>query len=678
VPAEVRTEGLAERIGDIVLQCSGSNPGAVFSGNLAVFLPVSVTNRVNSNNITADANLDVDYGSGYASAGAVAMVNGQSVGFNGFRITVPPNRAFTLRISGIRIAANRLPPAASPSPVQAMLSAPFPVNQVQLNVAFAQTGLYTNVNSAYIVCAGSPLPGVITFGNLLAAGTTFSSTRVTEGFPGSFVPPQPGADSGTRFLLRYTGVPAGARLLLPDLVAGSTALTPTAAGDLGGTPSGGRYEPGSGTLLLARVIGPDPTGAGGTVVTLPSGPDPVSLEGVTEAPLQNGAGFAVYEVVDGNAAVRETAQFPVFVAMPRVTSEITADATQRLTFAPVSNDDTASATAPVPRFADIAPALDCGVLGDCGASYFPKLGLEYYPVQFSVPAGERLDTTMGVWVRNLGGGVLNWAVSFAYENGSGWLAVDYASGVNAGYFRIFVKPQGLAPGVYRGSVVVNGGTFGGPQNIPITLTILPAAGGPAAAAPVPAVSSVVNAATFEATPLVPGSLGALFGSNLAGAKLTLAFDGIPAGVLYAGKDQVYFQVPAALAGEPAADLVVTVDGASSAPRSVTLSPAWPSVFAHGVLNQDNSPNSEEFAEAAGRVLQVFVTGIPENASVLVQIAGRQGLVPQYAGVAPGLMGMQQVNVAVPDGAGSGAAPMVICATAGGREYCSKSYAIHVR
>src|SRR5690348_911661 len=70
VPTQVRAEGLAERMGDIILQCSGSNPGAVLTGNLSVFLPVSVTNRLDANsNITHDAVLSVDYGSGYVPTG---------------------------------------------------------------------------------------------------------------------------------------------------------------------------------------------------------------------------------------------------------------------------------------------------------------------------------------------------------------------------------------------------------------------------------------------------------------------------------------------------------------------------------------------------------------------------------------------------------------------------------
>src|ERR1700674_5086600 len=65
VPVQVRSEGVTERLGDIQLQCSGSNPGTVLSGNLTLFFPVSVTNRVDTNNLTRDAAVSVDYGSGF-------------------------------------------------------------------------------------------------------------------------------------------------------------------------------------------------------------------------------------------------------------------------------------------------------------------------------------------------------------------------------------------------------------------------------------------------------------------------------------------------------------------------------------------------------------------------------------------------------------------------------------
>src|SRR5215475_574478 len=60
VPNQVSTEGLTERMGDIILQCSGSNAGAVLTGNLTVFLPASVTNRLNTANQASDAVLAAD------------------------------------------------------------------------------------------------------------------------------------------------------------------------------------------------------------------------------------------------------------------------------------------------------------------------------------------------------------------------------------------------------------------------------------------------------------------------------------------------------------------------------------------------------------------------------------------------------------------------------------------
>ncbi|HLH16757.1 MAG TPA: hypothetical protein VKX45_06035, partial [Bryobacteraceae bacterium] len=83
VPNPVRAEGLAERMGDIFISCSGSNPGAVLAGNLSVMLPVSVTNRIANNNLTTDAVLSADTGAGPVPLPVQALVGPQSVTFNG-------------------------------------------------------------------------------------------------------------------------------------------------------------------------------------------------------------------------------------------------------------------------------------------------------------------------------------------------------------------------------------------------------------------------------------------------------------------------------------------------------------------------------------------------------------------------------------------------------------------
>src|SRR5947209_12649729 len=91
VPSQVRSEGLTERMGDILISCSGSNPGAVLAGNLQVFLPVGITNRVDANNMTTDAAVLVDYGSGFVSSGVAGRISNQIIAFNGLSFTVPPS-----------------------------------------------------------------------------------------------------------------------------------------------------------------------------------------------------------------------------------------------------------------------------------------------------------------------------------------------------------------------------------------------------------------------------------------------------------------------------------------------------------------------------------------------------------------------------------------------------------
>src|SRR5581483_11148939 len=136
----------------------------------------------------------------------------------------------------------------------------------------------------------SALPSTISVTNLFTTGTAVASTRVTEGFGSAFQPKGPGDDNGTRFLITYSGFPSQTQLYLPDFVAGSDAAVPSIAGDLGGTRAVGRYIPGSGTLLLARVTGADSTGAGGQPLPLPSGGPAVNFDSASQVNLSNGSG----------------------------------------------------------------------------------------------------------------------------------------------------------------------------------------------------------------------------------------------------------------------------------------------------------------------------------------------------------------------------------------------------
>ncbi len=675
VPSQVRAEGLTERMGDILLQCSGSSPGAVLAGNLSVALPVNITNRVDAGNLTRDAVLSVDYGSGFVPTGTAGLVTGSIIAFNGISLTVPLSGAMNIKVSGIRAAAHQAG-AGAPQPITAQLAFSSPasiaIDQSRPVVAFAQTGLYASPNDTGIACAGSPLPSAITLSDLFAAGTAFASTRVTEGFAGDFAPRSPGEDNGTRFLIKYSGFPSGAHLFVPDFVAGSNALAATAGGDLGLPQQVGQYVPGSGTLLLARVLNADTSGAGGTVLPLPSS---TTLNGASEVPLTNGAGYAVYEVLDANPSQQETAQFPTFVGLAKVAAA--AMAQESVSLAPVSGVLNASATAAVPRFAAVTPPSDCTLLGDCGARYFPQLTVLAGPIQLTAVAGGDMTSHNGyIPIQNTGGGILTWSATVSYTTGSGWLNLSSTSGLNNGSILVVANAKNLSAGTYQANILVTAGGVAGSVTVPVTLTVTapptPPPPPPPPAAPAVVVSKVVNAATFEVTPLVAGSLATLMGSHLSGKNVSVTFDGSTAALLYVSDTQVNLQVPTGLAGKTSATLVVTVDGVSSTPMTVVLAPAWPAIFANGVLNQDNSVNSAAAGARAGSILQVFLTGVPHGATVSAQIAGRQDLVPLYAGDAPTVPGVQQVNVAVPDDVPPSSTQLVICAATGGQQWCSNA------
>jgi uncharacterized protein (TIGR03437 family) len=656
-------------MGDVVLQCTGGASGSVLSGNLILYFPVVVTNRVDSNNQTHDAVLSVDTGNGFAPSALAGLVSANSISFNGLNVPSPSGN-LNLKVSGVRGNASQLGMGIQQT-IVASISSSLPLDQAQVIVAYPQPGMTATLYSTGITCYGSPSPSTLSMTNLFAAGTAFASTRFTEGFAAAFETRQPGIDNGVRFLVKYSGFPSNAHLYVPNVVAGSNALVPTAGGDLGVTQAVGQYVPGSNTLVLVRVSGADSTGAGGFAVYPPQGSGPQILDSVSEVALINGAGYAVYEVADSNSSVQETAQFPI--TLPNVTAP--AIAAESVALAP-AGPAAASPTAPILRFLPVMPASDCNALGDCNAPYFPKLFVDASNLQISAIANGGIMTSAPAYIpiRNNGGGQMIWNAVISYQTGSGWLYVDYSSGVGNGSVRVWSDTKNLSAGTYQATVTINAGTAGS-QTIPLTLTVAPAPPPP----PPPTntnnvtVSMVVNAATYGATPVVPGSLATVMGSHFSGKNVSATFDGIPATILFAGDSQINLQVPLAVGNKTTTSLVVTVDGSSSAPFTVNLASAWPSVFPHGVLNQNGTVNDANDPAAAGDILQIFVTGIPKGALVSAQIGNQANLIPVYAGDAPGVTGVQQVNVAVPAGAAS-AASLVICATpAGGQQLCSAGY-----
>jgi uncharacterized protein (TIGR03437 family) len=673
----VRLEGLTEPIGNIVLTCSGGTPGTAVSTNITVTLPAAIANRISSAGVP-NALLTVNTGAGPAALGNPVLLGVNAIAFNGVSFTLPASGAVTIQIANIRAAISQAQPGqtivANLSTTGLTLNNPNPI------VATAQRGLLATYATKGITCVGSPLPSTINLANLFAVGTLFTSTRVTTGFAGAFMPKDANSDTGTRIAVNYSGFPAGSQLFVPDFVAGNDTVQPTAGGDIGGQQSGGAYAPtAQGSLLLARVLGTDANGAGGSpMATKATIPGPVSFNSASAVPLTNGAGIAVYEAIDSNGSTLESAQFPMFLGLAAAPNQTPTIANDAVSFAPVSTVASATAGDPIPRFAALAPPSDCQLLGDCGANYFPALAVDTTSLQYSATAGGAFQTKY-VRINNTGGGFLLFTASLTFQSGSGWLTVDPSSGINNATVRLDANPASLAAGTYQATLRIDAGTAGS-RTIPVTFTVTPPVGPP----PV-TVSSIVNAATLQAGPLVAGSLATIKGLNFAISNVSVSFDGIPAQLLYTSATQINLQVPPSIVAKTQSQVVVTVNGNASAPQTVQLAAVAPGIF--GVLNQDYSLNGAGSPARAGQIVQIFATGLISSVSgpVAVNIEGLnltqgQSLVPLYAGAAPGLTGVQQVNVAVPAGLPSGGASITVCAsgTSSGQPVCSPAATVTIQ
>ena len=655
-PPIVRGEGITERTSDIFFDCSGGTPNANLNVNIFIFLNVNITNRLTSasSNVLTGISFTADNGSGPQSVGPATLMGAGTLVFNGATFTLSSMGSVTLQLSGLRGAANELD-FDSTKAMQVLIglnpNTEFLVPNNQIAVGYPSHGLYV-AYSGDLVCtqAGSPTPqNVASFASFLAAHSTFTSTRVTEGFPDSFGPKSAvqnlHADTGTRIVVQYSGFPAAASIFVPTVVAGSDATQPTAGGDLGVSASGGKYTPSANSsLLLSFVPNTDANGAGGTPAYLPGlpGSGTVVFDSMSQVTLVNGSGIAVYEVVDANTSIQESAQFPTFLAIAPSGSGASVTTAENASLGPISTVQTATATDPIPRFQKISPPADCTIVGDCNAHYFPALSVKETSLNYAAQTGGASQTDY-VQVQNSSGGLLQWTASVKYTSASGWLVVSPASGENNGTIRVDAVPGTLAAGTYQATLTVNAGPLAGTKNIPISFVVS------AATVPVPSIQSAVNAATFASGPLAPGSIGTLMGSQFSGKNVSVTFNGTPGQVLFSNATQINLVVPAGLGAATSAQVVVTVDGVASAPLTVSLAPFAPGIFANGVANQDNSVNSTKQPASPGSVIQVYATGLSGTGVITAKIGTEVVTQPYYAGPAPGIAGLQQIDLILPTG-----------------------------
>lgn len=234
--------------------------------------------------------------------------------------------------------------------------------------------------------------------------------------------------------------------------------------------------------------------------------------------------------------------------------------------------------------------------------------------------------------------------------------------------------------------------------------ISPVAGGPQVSA-----GGVVNNASFAPSPapMAPGSIAAVFGTNLndgssvlssaigsdgklvttlGGASVTV--NGIAAPMFYSTPSQLGIQIPFEIANSSIGTIVVTVAGQTSAPQYISISNFAPGIFTTNqqgnglaaTLHQDgvtpitlvNPPHLNEvivfFGTGLGLTSPSLATGELSagnltSTPVTATVGGVLATV-EFSGTAPGFVGLNQINVRIPASITTGSAVEIVFSIGG--------------
>ena len=335
----------------------------------------------------------------------------------------PPgtNSTRIIRITNVRANANQLGVSSTLIPTQIVMfisvtgTTSVPINNPQQTVAFIQPGLSFSVRqavSSYLQCVSfnkdaatdtskalnNGLGTIVRFAEGFASSfkrrnvaaytnADTSPAPLDQNVPGAIYNTETGfwnhgplvitgsgtnglgiaglADHGTRLMARFANVPAGVTLF--------ASLYPVVScSDCG--PSGrpaitAVRNATSATLTQARLVSTDSNGAGAFSAVV--GTNNSSFDGgaaTATISLNNGAGTAVWEVMNADPLTTQTYEFGIGVSYAANTSNNLpglGSATVAGSFAPVSTVTTASASAPIPRFADTSTARTIFTISAC-------------------------------------------------------------------------------------------------------------------------------------------------------------------------------------------------------------------------------------------------------------------------------------------------------------------------
>jgi uncharacterized protein (TIGR03437 family) len=214
--------------------------------------------------------------------------------------------------------------------------------------------------------------------------------------------------------------------------------------------------------------------------------------------------------------------------------------------------------------------------------------------------------------------------------------------------------------------------------------------------------TVVNTASFRSGGIAPGELISIYGISVgpatavaapAGALptslggVTVTFNGTAVPISYAGPYRVDVQAPTTLTSGVPASIQVNYNNASSTAVTPIVQDTAPGVFTTQAQGQglvkainlaNNTLNSMLTPAAKGSLISIYASGLgavtpavtagqvtpntPISNTVKTDVAASIGGVPAavlFAGLAPGGIGLYQLNIQVPQGAPSGAQELII-------------------
>lgn len=370
----------------------------------------------------------VDYDQTSGSGGTVPNVyQGRNAGANsivwlGVPIDPPgTNATRIIRITNVRANANQLGVSSTLIPTQIVMfvsvtgTTSVPINNPQQTVAFIQPGLSFSVRqavSSYLQCVSfnsaaatdssksliNGLGTIVRFSEGFASSfkrrnvaaytdADTSPTPVNQNVPGAIYNTETGfyndtpsivsgssanglaaaglADHGTRLMARFANVPAGVVLyasLYPVVTCSDCGPSSRPAITAARTAT-------TATLTQARLVTTDANGGGS--FSRVTGTNTSSFDfGAASAPisLNNGAGMAVWEVMNADPLTTQTYEFGIGVSYVANTSNNLpglGSATVAGSFAPLSTVTTQSSSAPLPRFADTSSARTIFTISAC-------------------------------------------------------------------------------------------------------------------------------------------------------------------------------------------------------------------------------------------------------------------------------------------------------------------------